>query len=148
MMIGKIISGIIGGLLVAILGAVVVGLASANASESDGQTGGVAFFIFWAIAFIIALTAQRAAKAWRRLLITSGLLVFAVPISSVIFSTNQVANVATQGGEYSGAETIGAFLGAGMVTAVAGLLSFFIGSILLISGFLIGRDKQVIVLKE
>ena len=140
-MIGKIISGIIGGLLVAIIGAMVVGLASASAPDPDGQTGAVAFFIFWAIAFVIALTAQRAGKAWRRLLITSGLLAFAIPISSVIFSSNQVANVATQGGEYSDAATAGALLGAGMVTVTAGLLSFFIGSILLISGFLIGRDE-------
>jgi len=61
-MIGKIISGLVGGLIVAILGTMLVTLALASNPESGGQTGAMAFFIFWVVALVITLTASRADK--------------------------------------------------------------------------------------
>lgn len=148
MMIGKIISGLLGGLIVAILGAMLVTLALASNPESGGLTGAMAFFIFWVVALIIALAAPRAGKAWRRLLITSGLLAFAMPISSLIFAGAQVADAASQGGEYAGAAAAGATLGGGMVTAITGFLGFFLGVIFLVIGLLVGRDKQIVIITE
>lgn len=46
-MFGKIVSGIVGGLIMAILGAFVVTVALSSDPESGGQTGAVAFFVFW-----------------------------------------------------------------------------------------------------
>lgn len=147
-MIGKILCGLTGGLIVAILGMLLVGVAFASDPESGGQIGAMAFFVFWIIAFILALTAQRAGKAWARLLIISGLLAFAMPISTTIFTGAHVTDVATKGGKYAGAEAAGAVLGGGLITLVTGFLGFFLGVIFLVIGFLIGRDKQVIVVKE
>ncbi len=147
-MIGKIISGLVGGLIVAILGSMLVTLASAGPPESDGQTGAMVFLIFWVVALVIALKAPRAGKAWRRLLIISGLLAFAMPISSLIFTGAQIADVASQSGEHVGAAVVGTALGGGIVTAIAGFLGFFVGVILLVTGLLIGRDKQIIIIKE
>ena len=147
-MIGKIISGLVGGLIVAILGAMLVTLALASNPESGGQTGAMAFFVFWVVAVVMALTAPRAGKAWRRLLITSGLLSFAMPISSLIFSGAQVADAASQGGEYASAAVAGAALAGGMVTAITGFVGFFLGVIFLVIGLLVGTDKQIVIIKE
>jgi hypothetical protein len=71
-----------------------------------------------------------------------------MPISSLIFSGAQVADAASQGGEYAGAATAGAALGGGMVTAITGFLGFYLGVIFLVIGLLVGRDKQIVIIKE
>jgi hypothetical protein len=147
-MFGKIVSGIVGGLIIAILGAFVVTVALSSDPESGGQTGAVAFFVFWVFGLILALTASRAGKAWRRILVTSAILSFAMPLSSFIFTGSQVAEVATQGGEYAGAAAAGAALGGGLITAISGFLGFFLGVIFLVVGLLTGRDKKIVVIKE
>ena len=147
-MIGKIISGLIGGLVIAALGSMLVTLAMASNPESGGQTGAMAFFGFWMVAFLIALTAPRAGKARRRLLIISGLLWFAMPISSLIYTGAYVTDVAIQGGENAGPAIIGATIGGGMVTAFTGFLGFFFGAIFLVIGLLIGRDKEIVIIRE
>ncbi len=143
-MFGKIISGIIGGLIVASLGALVVTIALASDPAKGGQTGVSSFFIFWIAAIVIAISAPRAGKAWRRLLVTSSILSLAMPISSFIFTGTQV----TEAAEHSGAAVAGAALGGGIITAISGFLGFFLGAIFLIIGLLVGRDKKIVVLKE
>ena len=147
-MLGKIISGLVGGLIVAILGMVLVTMALASDPESSSQTGAMTFFVFWVIAFVLALTAQRTGKAWARLFIISGLLAFAMPISTFIFTGAQVSDAAAQGGEYAAAAAAGAAVGGGLVTLFTGFLGFFLGVIFLVIGFLVGRDKQIVVVKE
>ena len=58
--------------------------------------------------------------------------------------------VATQVAQETGdaAVTAGAAIGGGLVTLIAGFLGFFLGAIFLVVGLLVGRDKQVIVVKE
>ncbi len=145
-MIGKIISGLFGGLIVATLGTILVTLVFASNPESWGQIDAIAFFIFWVIALIIALTAPRTSKAWRRLLITSGLLAFAMPISSLIFSSIQIADATNQSVEYTG--VISTMLVGSVVTIITGFVGFFLGVIFLVIGLLVGRDKQIVIIKE
>ena len=147
-MFGKMVSGIIGGLIIAILGALVVTVAIASEPESGGQAGAVAFLVFWIFGLVLALTASRAGKAWRRILVTSAILSFAMPLSSFIFTGSQVTKAATQGGEYAAAAAAGAALGGGLITAITGFLGFFLGIIFLVVGLLTGRDKEVVVIKE
>ena len=147
-MFGKIISGVIGGLIVAILGALVVTVALSSNPESGAQVGAIAFFVFWVLAIVFAILSPRVAKAWRRLLITSAILSFTMPISSFIFTGAAVTQEAAKGGEYADVAAAGAALGGGMITAITGFLGFFLGIIFLIIGLLVGRDKQVVVVKE
>lgn len=147
-MFKKIVSGIVGGFILAVLGALLVTLALASNPESGGKTGATAFFIFWAVGLAVALTASRAGKAWRRLLITSAILSFAMPLSSFMFTGSQVTKAVSQGGEYAGAAAAGAALGGGLITAISGFLGFFLGIIFLIIGLLVGKDKQVVIVKE
>jgi uncharacterized membrane protein len=99
-MFGKVFSGIFGGLIIAIIGTLLVVVATASDRESDGSTGTIVFFVMWAIGLTIALAASRAGKAWRRLLIIAGLLAFAMPLSSLIFASNEVINAANEEGDY------------------------------------------------
>lgn len=147
-MVGKILCGLLGGLLVAILGSFLATLITASNPEAAGQLGAIAFFVFWAIALVLAVTASRAGKSWRRLLLTSSVLSFALPLSSFIFTGQQVTQAAEAGGDYAGAAAAGAMIGGGLITAAAGFLGFFLGVIFLIIGLLVGRDKQVIIVKE
>lgn len=147
-MFGKIVSGIIGGLILAILGALVVTIALTSDPESVGQMGVITFVAFWLFGLILALTASRAGKAWRRIFVTSAILSFTIPLSSFIFTGSQVTEAASQGGEYAGAAAAGAILGGGFITAISGFLGFFLGVIFLVLGLLTGRDKEVIIIKE
>jgi hypothetical protein len=91
---------------------------------------------FWAIALVVTISAPRAGKTWRRLLIISSLLAFAMPILSFIYKGVQVTSSAIQGSEYSSAvAAAGAALGGGMVaTVITGFLGFFLGVIFLVIG--------------
>ncbi len=145
-MFGKIVSGIIGGLILAISGAILV----AFALPTVGSALGIAFPAFWIIGLVLALTASRAAKAWGRIFVTLAILSFAMPLSSLVFTGSMVAEVATatEDEEYTGVATAGTALGGGLITAVSGFFGFFLGVIFLIIGLLIGRNKEVIVVKE
>ena len=141
-MFGKIVAGILGGFIVSVLGAFVVTIALASDPETGGTAGGIAFFAFWILSIVIALIAERAGKAWRRLLITSSILCFMLPLASFIFSGAQVAQTE------SGAEAAGAALGGGMITLISGFVGFFLGVVFLIIGLMVGRDVKVITVKE
>lgn len=148
-MFGKIVSGVLGGLIVATLGSFVVTIAGAGSDpEASGEFGAKAFFVIWALSIVIAVMAKGAGKAWRRLMLTSAVLSFLLPLASFIFSGAHVAEVASTGGEHAGAAAAGAAIGGGLITMISGFLGFFLGIIFLLIGLLVGRDKQVIVVKE
>lgn len=137
----KFVAGLIGGLILAVLAATVVGLA--GAASGSGAGAGV-FFGAWVIALVIALTAPRAGKAWRRLLIISGLMAFMLPLSGIIFTGSYVATKVDHTSAHAAAEAAGATIGGALVSGALGFIGFFLGVILIIVGLLTGRDKQVV----
>jgi hypothetical protein len=138
----KFVAGLIGGLILAVLATTVVGLAGA-ASGGGAGSGGV-FLGAWAIALVIALTAPRVGKAWRRLLIISGLMAFMLPLSGIIFTGSYVATKVDHTSAHAAAEAAGATIGGALVSGALGFIGFFLGVILIIVGLLTGRDKQVV----
>lgn len=138
----KFVAGLIGGLILAVLAATVVGLAGAASSGGTGSTW--AFLGAWGIALVIALTAPRAGKAWRRLLLISGLMAFMLPLSGIIFTGSYVATKVDHNSAHAAAEAAGATIGGALVSGALGFIGFFLGVILIISGLLVGRDKQVV----
>lgn len=151
-MFGKIVAGILGGATVSSLGLFVFTIAAA-ANTSEGQLtpggAGLFFLILMVAALVVALTAPRAAKAWRRLLLMSAILSFAIPLSGLIFTGTAITQ-ATRGEnsvESAGA-IVGTAIGGGMVTGALALLGLFMGLIFLVVGLSVGRDKQVIVVRE
>ncbi|MBV6753678.1 hypothetical protein KV580_25510 [Pseudomonas chlororaphis] len=135
----KILAGIIGGLIMAILTSLVVSIAGAS-NPSSGSAGALVFLVVWAIGIAIGLFAPRVGKAWRRLLLISGVVAFMLPLAGVIFTGSYIA-VNTS---HSGAASAGAAIGGTLVSGALGFVGFFLGVILIIVGFLVGRDKQVI----
>ncbi len=135
----KFVAGLFGGLLFAILGDFVVAVIISAVPEPNESISGITLIILWIIGFVIAFKAERPAKAWRRLLISSAIITFLIPIAGFINSTIQVVN--SDGTD--SAEVIGMFVGGGLALGFFAVLSFFLGGVLLIVGLLVGRDKKV-----
>jgi hypothetical protein len=57
---------------------------------------------------------------------------------------SHVVNMLEKGGDIANAAAAGAAIGGGLVTGFMGILGFFLGAVLLIIGFLVGRDRQVV----
>jgi hypothetical protein len=140
----KVLAGIIGGLIMAIIGAMVIALSGASRLGTGVNFGALAFFAFWIVGIFVAVMAPSASKAWSRLLISSGLLSFLLPLSAMVFTGSQVAKTIEKGGQYVDAATAGVAIGGGLVSGFMGILGFFLGAVFLVIGFLVGRDKQIV----
>lgn len=134
----------IGGLIIAILGALVIALGGASNPSRGGGYGAIAFFFLWLVGIVVAVKSPSAAKAWRRLLVTSAILSFLLPLAAIVFTGSHVAGTIEKGGEYAGAAAAGAAIGGGLVSGFMGIFGFFLGAVFLVIGLLVGRDKQVI----
>lgn len=138
----KILAGIIGGLIFAILGSLLVTITFAAGGTGAGKGVGT-FFIVWLVGIGIAVMAPSAGKAWRRLLLTSSVFSFLMPLSGLIYTGSFMANHAT-----GGAEAAGAAIGGGLVSGLLGFVGFFLGVVFLIIGLLVGREKQVVYVER
>ncbi len=132
-MIGKIVVGIFGGLVVAVLGLSVlpIGIIGLTGNAwSNAQAILIGLLVFWVLAFGLVITAARAAKAWRRLLLVAAVLFFSLPLSAVIFA---------------GARNMKTLLVSDTLSLTdAAIIGFFLGTIFLIIGLLVGHDRQVL----
>lgn len=144
----KIIAGLLGGLILAILGALLVTTALAASGDSAGSIGAIAFFVIWIIGFVIALTAKRAAKSWRRILLCSSVLSFLLPISAIIYTGSFMATQVDPNAEYAGAQAAGAAIGGGLISGAMGFIGFFLGVVFLIIWLLVGRDSKVVYVER
>lgn len=144
----KFVAGLFGGLILAVLGAFLVTVALAASPETGGTSGAIAFFVVWILGFIIALTALRPAKSWRRLLLASAVLAFLLPISAIIYTGSFMATQVNPEAEYAAAQAAGAAIGGGLVSGVMGFIGFFLGVVFLIIGLLVGRDTKVVYVEK
>lgn len=145
---GKLAAGLLGGLVVAFLAQGVVAMIIGGGSES-GDVGNITVPVFlgvWIASLVWSLYASRAAKAWRRMLITSGILSFLFPISVFVFSSVSAASKASAGA--SDLEVGGNFLGGMFATGIASFLGVLMGIVFLVIGLLVGRDKQVVYVQQ
>ncbi|MFS2200820.1 hypothetical protein ACCD00_20130 [Pseudomonas sp. Pseusp3] len=140
----KVLAGLVGGLILAILVTMLVVIAIAASPSVSGLKGAIAFFVTWIIAVAIAVYAPTPGKAWRRLLIASGIAAFMLPLSGIIFTGSHIATIS---GAHSGAVAAGAAIGGTLVSGFLGFVGFFLGVIFLIIGLLVGRDKQIVYIQ-
>jgi hypothetical protein len=75
--------------------------------------------------------------------LSAALLCYIAPISGSIWSANTMSDVASK----SGAAAAGAAIGGGIITGAMGFMGFFLGSIFLIVGLLIGREPKVVYMQ-
>ncbi len=71
----------------------------------------------------------------------------ALPLSTMVFAGSVATEAAAAAGEHAAAAATGVVIGGGLITVFAGFLGFFLGAVFLVVGFLIGRDKQVVVVQ-
>lgn len=140
----KVLAGIIGGLILAIIGAILVTVTFAASPEKGGSWGAISFVVFWVVGIVIATRSASAPKAWRKLLISSSVLSFLLPLSGLIYTGSFMANHVDPNAQYAGAQAAGAAIGGGLISGFMGFVGFFLGVVFLIIGLLVGRDKQVV----
>lgn len=144
----KFIAGILGGLILAILGTILVTTTFAASPEKGGVWGASSFLIFWVIGIVVAMGAKSAAKAWRRLLLSTAVMSFLLPISAIIYTGSFMATQVDTTSEYAGAQAAGAAIGGGLISGFMGFVGFFLGVVFLIIGLLVGRDKQIVYVEK
>ena len=141
-MISKTLSVLVAGLILSFLGSALATFGLSFLGDAAGKYGAYAFIGFFLLSIAIAVSAPTGGKSWRRLFLISAVVSFLLPIATMIFSGAQITGTET------GAEAAGAAIGGGLVTALTGFVSFFIGAVFLIIGLLTGRDKQVVYVRE
>ena len=83
--------------------------------------------------------AERAAKAWRRLLIANACLCFSLPIAGMIFTGRAAAHSDAMGHHLQAGATAAA---GGVATVALAIFGFFLGAIFLVVGLLVGRSTS------
>lgn len=146
----KILAGILGGLLLALLARVLVFtlFSSAVGAENKELLVGFFFVLFLALGLVEALLASTVAKAWSRIFITSAILCFIAPITSVAGTLISTILEAGKLDELSGLTALAFFVGGGLLTVIIAFTGLFLGLTFLVLGLLIGRDKQIIYIEK
>jgi hypothetical protein len=139
-----LVAGVVGGLILATLAAnittVIFGDPMAKEpSKTATAIAALVFFGLWAVSIVIGIKAQRAAKAWRRLLISNACLSFALPLAGFILAGRATHQFESKGAHLEAAVTAGA---GGVMAIFLGILGFFLGAIFLTVGLLVGRDRK------
>jgi hypothetical protein len=140
-MISKIFAGVFVGFLIAILGIFSFSLVATTLLKNGAQVIPFAFFGFWLSGLTLAMTAETGAKAWGRVLIASGLLCFCLPLASLLMTAGLARGLISQAGANAPSALAGVGLGGGLVAGIVGFFALFPGTIFLVLGFLIGRDR-------
>lgn len=136
----KIVAGIFGGLLMAIVGLILISIILST-TESSGGIASISFLVLWVTGIVMAVRSERAGKAWKKLLMTSGILLFLYPIAGIIFSIGYMFMEAPTA-EDQAYQVAGGFIGGGAITITLAIIGFFLGAIFMIIGVQVGKDKR------
>lgn len=146
MKIARIIFQIIVGIVFGI--AAGLALSPLFAAIADGK-GPAGFFVVFILAILLAAFAPTVRRAFGRGFLILGAAVFALPLSTFILSgvvSHEMVTGAAEGDKAYAAA--GSVIAGGLMTSIAGLFGFVLGSISLIIGLILslgGRREVVIV---
>jgi len=141
---GRLVAGIAGGFILSMIAVNICTVILYDPMVKEPSTATKAFsviifFVLWAVAIVVAVKAERAAKAWRRILISNACLSFAMPLSAFIMAGKAAHQFETKGHQLEAAAVAGA---GGIMAIVLGVVGLFLGAIFLVVGLLVGRDKK------
>lgn len=109
---------------------------------------GIIFVVLWISAIVMSVKAENTGKAWRRLLIPSGVFALTMPVATFIFTTVLTVSPSLADGYLPAEATTSVMaMAGGVMTLIAGTLGVFLGVVLLAVGLLVGRDPKVIIVK-
>ena len=140
----RLIAGVCGGGIVAtltanILSAVTGDLKSDDSNSASTIVAAVVFLGIWASAIVFSVRAYRAARVWRLALIVSACLSFALPIAAMIMAGKATIQTDPVADPVNALATAGA---GGIATVVFTIFGLLMGTIFLIVGLLVGRERQ------
>jgi len=146
-LVWRVMAGIVGGLIIATLAVNIFNLLFADpAAEEPGPVvtalSGVLFFGLWIGAIILGIRSLRAARAWRHLLIPSGILSLVLPLAALVTTGRMASAAAAKGGEMAELEA-GAYAAGGTIFAIViGFFGLILGAIFLAVGLLVGKNPK------
>ena len=144
---GRIVAGVIGGLIVGALAANIFSLLFADPTAKDPSMvvkamSGVLFFGIWVGATVTGIRSTRAARAWRHLLIPSGILSLVLPLSALVTAGRMASATAAKGGQMAEIEAGACVVGGALFAIVVGFFGVILAAILLTIGLLVGKRPK------
>jgi len=144
---GRIVAGVVGGLIVGILAANIFNLLFVDATAKEPSTAatvlsGILFFTLWIGAIVIGIRSLRPARAWRHLLIPSGILSLVLPLAALVTTGRMASATAAKGGHMAELEAGAYAVGGTLFAVVVGFFGVILGAIFLTVGLLVGRNPK------
>lgn len=139
-------------IIVGIVFGIAAGLALSPlfAAISDG-TGTAGFFIVFIVAILLGAFAPTVRRAFGRGFLILGAAIFALPVSTLLLSGVVSHEMITGAAEADkGYAAAGSVIAGGLMTSIAGLFGFVLGSISLIVGLILslGGRREVVVVER
>lgn len=134
-MVGKVVAGLVMGFVVLVVAEFVFKLGSGG----DIDTGRMGAFAAFALNVFLAVRAERSRYAWGRGFLFAGLLCFALPLATILFSIALGDRIPAT----TDAEKAGTFIGGAMATVASGLVGFFLGSIFVVTAYFLLRAPRI-----
>lgn len=141
---GRLVAGVVGGSIVTTLGYNIFMLVATDPMKKE--PGPLVLTLAWILAVILIATcvtisvrSVRPAKAWRRMLIPSGILSFLFPLAFMVPTLRATGQSAS-----SGADLEAGFyaIGGTVVAIVLGFFGVILGTVFLVIGLLVGKDVR------
>ena len=144
---GRIVAGVVGGLIVGTLAANIFNLLFADPTAKDPSTAvnalsGILFFALWIGAIVIGIRSLRPARAWRHLLIPSGILSLVRPLAALVTTGRMASATAAKGGQMAELEAGAYAVGGTLFAVVVGFFGVILGAIFLTVGLLVGKKAK------
>ena len=144
---GRIVAGVIGGFIVGALAANIFNLLFGDPTAKEPSTvitalSGVLFFGLWVGAIVIGIRSTQPARAWRHLLIPSGILCLVLPFGALVATGRMASATAAKGGQMAEFEAGAAAVGGTIFALVVGFFGVILGGIFLTIGLLVGKKPK------
>lgn len=144
---GRIIAGVVGGLILGTLAANIFNLVFADPTDKRAASpitvvSGILFCAIVATAIVVAVKSIRPAKAWRRLLIPSGILSLILPLAGLVTTSRMAHIAAAKGGQMAELEA-GVYAVSGtFLMVLVGSFGIILAAIFLTIGLLVDREPR------
>ncbi len=144
-MIIRLTIGIFGGIMVATLAALLMIISfTGNDKGTIVRIGAFAFMGVWVGTILLSAYARNGVSAGGRLLLSSSLFIYALPLATFVFSGQQISSLGSEPGVLTGIFAALSALVGGIIGAVSGILAFLLGTIMLVTGVLLLRIGKMI----
>lgn len=142
----RVVAGVVGGLIVGALAANIFNFLFADPTAEDAgkvvsALSGILFLALWIGAIVLGVRSPGPARAWRHLLIPSGILSLVLPLAALVMTGRMASAKAAVGGQMAELEAGAYAVGGTFLSIVVGFFGVILGAIFLTVGLLVGKKQ-------